>query len=41
MPKSDFSKWVKPEEIAALIEYLLSPAAAAVTGANIPIAGRV
>jgi len=41
MPKSDFSKWVKPEEIAALIEYLLSPAASAVTGANIPIAGRV
>jgi len=41
MPDADFSKWVKPEEIAALIEYLLSPAASAVTGANIPIAGRV
>jgi NAD(P)-dependent dehydrogenase (short-subunit alcohol dehydrogenase family) len=41
MPKSDFSRWVKPEEIAALIEYLLSPAASAVTGASIPIAGRV
>ncbi|MBS0277568.1 MAG: SDR family NAD(P)-dependent oxidoreductase [Proteobacteria bacterium] len=41
MPKSDFSKWVKPEEIAALIEYLLSPAASAVTGASIPVAGRV
>jgi NAD(P)-dependent dehydrogenase (short-subunit alcohol dehydrogenase family) len=41
MADADFSKWVKPEEIAALIEYLLSPAASAVTGANIPIAGRV
>lgn len=41
MPDADFSKWVKPEEIASLIEYLLSPAASAVTGANIPIAGRV
>ncbi len=41
MPGADFSKWVKPQEIAALIEYLLSPAASAVTGANIPIAGRV
>jgi NAD(P)-dependent dehydrogenase (short-subunit alcohol dehydrogenase family) len=41
MADADFSKWVKPEEIAALIEYLLSPAASAITGANIPIAGRV
>jgi NAD(P)-dependent dehydrogenase (short-subunit alcohol dehydrogenase family) len=41
MPDADFSKWVKPEEIAALIEYLLSPAASAITGANILISGRV
>ena len=41
MPKSDFSKWVKPEEIAALIAFLLSDDASAITGANIPIAGRV
>ncbi|MGN6148237.1 MAG: SDR family NAD(P)-dependent oxidoreductase [Rhizomicrobium sp.] len=41
MADADFSKWVKPEEIAALIEFLLSPAASAITGANIPIAGRV
>ncbi|HEY2034023.1 MAG TPA: SDR family NAD(P)-dependent oxidoreductase [Rhizomicrobium sp.] len=41
MPKADFSKWVQPEEIASLIEYLLSEKASAITGANIPIAGRV
>mgnify|MGYP001606201301 CR=1 FL=1 len=41
MPRADFSKWVQPDEIAALIEYLLSDKASAVTGANIPIAGRV
>jgi NAD(P)-dependent dehydrogenase (short-subunit alcohol dehydrogenase family) len=41
MADADFSKWVKPEEIAALIEYLLSDKAQAITGALIPIAGRV
>ncbi|HEY4122997.1 MAG TPA: SDR family oxidoreductase, partial [Rhizomicrobium sp.] len=41
MPKADFTKWVQPDEIAALIEYLLSDKASAVTGANIPISGRV
>lgn len=41
MPKADFAKWVKSDEIAALIEYLLSEKASAVTGANIPISGRV
>ena len=41
MPKADFTKWVKAEEIAALIEFLLSDSAGAITGANIPVAGRV
>lgn len=41
MATADFSKWVKPEEVAALIEYLLSDSAQAVTGALIAIAGRV
>lgn len=41
MPKADFSKWVKPEEIAALILFLLSDEASAITGVNIPISGRV
>jgi NAD(P)-dependent dehydrogenase (short-subunit alcohol dehydrogenase family) len=41
MPKSDFSRWVKPEEIAEVIAFLLSAHARAITGALIPIAGRV
>lgn len=41
MPKADFSRWVKPAQIADLIVYLLSARAAAVTGALIPIVGRV
>jgi NAD(P)-dependent dehydrogenase (short-subunit alcohol dehydrogenase family) len=32
---------VKPEAIAALIAYLLSDEASAITGALIPITGRV
>lgn len=40
-PKADFSKWVKPEAIAALIAFLLSDDASAITGALIPTAGRV
>lgn len=41
MPDADFSKWVKPEAIAELIAFLLSDAAGAITGALIPISGRV
>ncbi|HEY4115500.1 MAG TPA: SDR family NAD(P)-dependent oxidoreductase [Rhizomicrobium sp.] len=41
MPKADFAKWVKPEAIAALIAFLLSDEASAITGALIPVAGRV
>lgn len=41
MPKADFSRWVKPQAIADLIAYLASDAAAAITGASIPIQGRV
>ena len=41
MPKSDFSKWVTPQELAEVILFLVSDAASAVTGALIPVAGRV
>jgi len=41
MPGADFSRWVKAEEIADLIAFLLSPNARAITGALIPISGRV
>jgi NAD(P)-dependent dehydrogenase (short-subunit alcohol dehydrogenase family) len=41
MPKANFSHWVKPEQIADLIVFLLSGHARAITGALIPIAGRV
>jgi len=41
MPKSDFSKWVRPQELAEVILFLVSDAASAVTGALIPVAGRV
>jgi NAD(P)-dependent dehydrogenase (short-subunit alcohol dehydrogenase family) len=40
MPKADFSRWVKPEEIAKTILFLLSEDAKAITGAEILIAGR-
>ena len=41
MPTADFSKWVQPRELAEVILFLVSEAASAVTGALIPVAGRV
>jgi NAD(P)-dependent dehydrogenase (short-subunit alcohol dehydrogenase family) len=41
MPKANFAHWVKPEQIAGVIAFLLSDDARAITGALIPIAGRV
>lgn len=41
MPKAEFDRWVKPHAIADLIAFLLSPKAAAINGASIPILGRV
>jgi NAD(P)-dependent dehydrogenase (short-subunit alcohol dehydrogenase family) len=40
MPKADFSRWVKPEEIAKVILFLLSDDATAITGAEVLVAGR-
>ena len=41
MPKADFSRWVTPTEAAEVIAFLVSDAARAITGALIPVAGRV
>lgn len=41
MPKARAEHWVKPDEIASLLLYLCSDAAAAVNGAVIPIYGQL
>jgi NAD(P)-dependent dehydrogenase (short-subunit alcohol dehydrogenase family) len=41
MPDADFSTWVKPDELAAVMLFLASPEAEAVTGALLPVTGRV
>jgi 3-oxoacyl-[acyl-carrier protein] reductase len=41
MPKADFGKWVTPQELADVILFLVSDAASAVTGALLPVSGRV
>jgi len=40
MPEADHSRWVRPEEIGAVVRFLCSPEASAVTGAAIPVYGR-
>lgn len=41
MPKADFERWVTPQALGRVVAFLLSGDAAAVTGACIPVAGRV
>jgi NAD(P)-dependent dehydrogenase (short-subunit alcohol dehydrogenase family) len=41
MPTADFSRWVAPAAIGEVIAFLMSDSAAAITGALIPVAGRV
>ncbi|HKH02774.1 MAG TPA: SDR family oxidoreductase [Bradyrhizobium sp.] len=41
MPRADFGKWVTPQELAEVILFLVSDAASAVTGALLPVSGRV
>jgi NAD(P)-dependent dehydrogenase (short-subunit alcohol dehydrogenase family) len=41
MPDSDFGKWVTPGELAEVIAFLVSEQASGVTGAAIPVVGRI
>ncbi len=41
MPNADFAKWVTPQELADVILFLTSEAASAITGALLPVSGRV
>ena len=39
MPQADFSKWVRPDQIASVVMFLASDAADAIHGASIPVEG--
>jgi NAD(P)-dependent dehydrogenase (short-subunit alcohol dehydrogenase family) len=41
MPDADPAKWVAPSDLAAVILFLASPASRAMTGALVPVTGRV
>lgn len=41
MPDADRSRWVTPQAIAAVVAFLLSDASQPITGAGIPVAGRL
>ena len=41
MPTADFERWVRPEQLADVILFLLSDRAAAITGVLLPVTGRV
>ena len=41
MPKANFAAWVAPKDLAAVMLFLASEEARAVTGALIPVTGRV
>ena len=41
MPDADVSRWVTPEAVADVVAFLLSDAARAITGAGIPVMGRM
>lgn len=39
-PKADFSRWVQPAKIAAVIRFLVGPDARIISGASIPVYGK-
>jgi NAD(P)-dependent dehydrogenase (short-subunit alcohol dehydrogenase family) len=41
MPDADSSRWVTPDALAEVVAFLLSDEASAVTGALLPVSGRV
>lgn len=41
MPDADFGKWVSPAQLAGVVAFLLSSDAMPITGALIPVTGRV
>jgi NAD(P)-dependent dehydrogenase (short-subunit alcohol dehydrogenase family) len=41
MPKADFDKWVSPASLGGVISFLLSDASRDISGAEIPVYGRV
>lgn len=41
MPDADPARWVQPSDLAAVMLFLASPASRAMTGALIPVTGRV
>lgn len=41
MPDAEFDRWVRPEQLAAALLFLASDDAAAITGACIPVTGRI
>jgi len=41
MPEADFERWVTPLALSRVVAFLLSDEAAAITGACLPVAGRV
>ena len=41
MPDADHSSWVSPDELGAVVRFLVSPESSGVTGAAIPVYGRV
>jgi NAD(P)-dependent dehydrogenase (short-subunit alcohol dehydrogenase family) len=41
MPDAEFSRWVSPQQLAQVIMFLVSEQSSAITGALIPVTGRL